>query len=104
MTTLRSNEIDAVMELRLRRWARQNYVPADRRRDTWHPVVLEEMQLRDEEQSVNTIRPAGMMAYVPLMPDNFRAHHAAHEGYPNPVMVKHVTPSEQQSYAGIWQW
>lgn len=104
MANLRSMDVDAVMELRLRRWARQNYVPADRRRDTWHPIVLDEMQIRDEEQSINTIRPAGMMAYVPLMPDNIRIHHNAHKDYPGPVIVKHVSPVEQQSFAGVWQW
>ena len=31
-------------ELRLRRWAREHYVPAHERKEkTWHPVVLDEM-------------------------------------------------------------
>ncbi|HEX6987167.1 MAG TPA: hypothetical protein VF170_17440 [Planctomycetaceae bacterium] len=41
--------MDLLKELRLRRWARENYVPAERRAATWHPVVLDEMRRRDEE-------------------------------------------------------
>jgi len=104
ISNFRSNNVDVVMELRLRRWARQNYVPANRRRETWHPIVLEEMSLRDEEQSMHSIRHSGMMAYVPLMPDTIRVRHDAHVPQRDPVIVKHVSPAEQQSYAGVWQW
>lgn len=43
------NGLDLIEELRLRRWARENYVPGDQRQRDWHPVVLEEMQQRDAE-------------------------------------------------------
>ena len=36
-------EVDFIEELRLRRWARENYVPRDRRKLSWHPVILDEM-------------------------------------------------------------
>jgi hypothetical protein len=42
-------DLDFIEELRLRRWARENYVPTNRRQDTWHPVVHEEMEKRDLE-------------------------------------------------------
>jgi len=42
-------EVDFIEEIRLRRWARENYVPAEDRDETWHPVVLEEMQAKDVE-------------------------------------------------------
>jgi len=42
-------ELDAVEEMRLRTWARQNYVPAEERDNQWHPVILEEMRRRDQE-------------------------------------------------------
>jgi len=42
-------EVDLIEELQLRRWARENYVPADQRNRTWHPVILEEMLRKDEE-------------------------------------------------------
>lgn len=41
--------IDLIRELRLRHWARTNYVSVDIRPDDWHPVVLDEMRRRDEE-------------------------------------------------------
>ena len=42
-------QIDLVRELRVRQWARQNFVPQQQRKATWHPVVLDEMQNRDRE-------------------------------------------------------
>lgn len=43
-------EFDFIEEIRLRRWARENYVPANERDESWHPVVLEEMHAKDREQ------------------------------------------------------
>jgi len=45
-------EIDFIEELRLRRWARENYVPAAQRQLTWHPVVLEEMSRKERDGSL----------------------------------------------------
>jgi hypothetical protein len=42
-------ELDFIEELRLRRWARENYVPEGKRSQEWHPVVLEEMSKKDHE-------------------------------------------------------
>jgi hypothetical protein len=42
-------ELDFIEELRLRRWARENYVPRGRRQGSWHPVVHEEMERKDRE-------------------------------------------------------
>jgi hypothetical protein len=44
-------ELDFIEELRLRRWARENYVPSDERDTTWHPIILEEMRRKDGEAS-----------------------------------------------------
>lgn len=41
--------IDPIEELRLRRWARENYAPAAQRRAEWHPVILDEMLAKDDE-------------------------------------------------------
>ena len=79
--------LDLVRELALRRWARENYVRASERRPTWHPVVLQEMQARDQEQAEayglpvsvpsgqgrnvgNAALPLGIggAGYVPLLP------------------------------------
>ena len=43
------SDVDVVEELRLRTWARQNFVPGEDRDLNWHPVVLEEMQNIEEE-------------------------------------------------------
>ena len=42
-------EVDFLEEIRLRRWARENYKPLCERDLSWHPVVLNEMQVRDTE-------------------------------------------------------
>jgi hypothetical protein len=44
-------DVDVIEELRLRRWAREHYVPADEREPGWHPIILEEMHLKDSEVS-----------------------------------------------------
>jgi hypothetical protein len=42
-------DLDFIEELRLRRWARENYVPSEQREQAWHPVVHEEMEKKDVE-------------------------------------------------------
>lgn len=42
-------DLDLIEELRLRRWARENYVPEGERKVSWHPIVLEEMSKKDRE-------------------------------------------------------
>src|SRR5262249_44883617 len=44
-------ELDFIEELRLRRWARENYVPPDERSQKWHPVIHEEMEKKDGEEA-----------------------------------------------------
>jgi len=48
-------EPDAIEELKLRRWARENYVPVNSRDTLWHPVVLEEMHRKDAERRQPTL-------------------------------------------------
>src|SRR5690242_15556054 len=33
-------DLDFIEELRLRRWARENFVPVEQRQSNWHPVIL----------------------------------------------------------------
>jgi len=47
-------DLDFIEELRLRRWARENYVPPNRRERSWHPVVHDEMTRRDTEKTATT--------------------------------------------------
>lgn len=42
-------DVDFIEEIRLRRWARENYKPTGERDESWHPVVLDEMQAKDTE-------------------------------------------------------
>jgi hypothetical protein len=44
-------EVDLIEELRLRRWAREHYVPADRRESSWHPVIIDEMVRKEHERN-----------------------------------------------------
>jgi hypothetical protein len=48
-------ELDMIEELRLRRWARENYSPPEQRQSTWHPVVHEEMTKKDLELTAEPI-------------------------------------------------
>lgn len=51
MERIMTADIDLIEELRLRRWARENYVAAERRESAWHPVVLDEMKSKERDQS-----------------------------------------------------
>ena len=63
MSQPQSSELDLIEELKLRTWARENYVAADQRNASWHPVVLDEMSNRDRESGLNvevhhTVQPS----------------------------------------------
>ena len=47
--TDRTLDVDFIEELRLRRWARENYVPACERDTAWHPIILDEMSRKDRD-------------------------------------------------------
>jgi len=42
-------DVDPIEEMRLRTWARQNYVPVEERDEEMHPIVLDEMTRKDHE-------------------------------------------------------
>jgi hypothetical protein len=50
-------DLDLIEELRLRRWAREHYVPAPHRQPSWHPVVHEEMRRKDREMGETEVLP-----------------------------------------------
>jgi hypothetical protein len=66
--TVEVSRLDLAAELRLRRWARLNYVPVNRRSESWHPIVLAEMRCQDEELAAFAPPPHAGMRYVPLAP------------------------------------
>jgi hypothetical protein len=45
------SELDVIGEIRMRTWARRNYVPENDRDETWHPVILDEMGRIDLESA-----------------------------------------------------
>ncbi|WP_417851167.1 hypothetical protein [Thalassoglobus sp.] len=45
------SDLDPIEEIRLRTWARQNYLPRELRDNSWHPIILEEMLRKEKEQS-----------------------------------------------------
>ncbi len=49
-------DLDLIEELRLRRWARENFVPVEHRLPNWHPIILDEMVRKDREQADDAIR------------------------------------------------
>jgi hypothetical protein len=51
------SDLDFIEELRLRRWARENYVPPGGRQNVWHPVVHEEMEKKDMETGFSIPTP-----------------------------------------------
>jgi hypothetical protein len=71
-------EIDLIEELRLRNWARANYVLPELRDPGWHPLVLEEMRLKDTEFEMLDDRSHRARALVPLAPDCFYQRHPYH--------------------------
>ena len=42
-------DVDAIEEIRLRTWARQNYAPTTERDEELHPIILDEMVRKDQE-------------------------------------------------------
>lgn len=55
--------VDLIEELRLRRWARENFVAPPLRDAAWHPIIHDEMQRRDREELAASESPA----IVPLL-------------------------------------
>ena len=49
-------DLDFIEELRLRRWARENFVPVEQRLSNWHPIILDEMVRKDLEQTDTAAR------------------------------------------------
>jgi hypothetical protein len=54
------SELDLIEELKLRRWAREHYVPRNLRERNWHPVVLDEMEKKDRDLSQGIISYASL--------------------------------------------
>jgi len=77
--------VDLIEELRLRQWARRNFVPAVERCADWHPIVLAEMTFRDQELAENSPEWTQFRtAFVPLAPSGLSYLDTAHANVPAP--------------------
>ncbi len=92
--------IDPVKELRLRRWARENYVPMDQRSLDWHPVVLQEMCDRDEELSRNPEQNSRNTDYVPLAPSETYVLHPGHASVKEPNIARQRVRTDEYAQQG----
>jgi hypothetical protein len=85
MSAGKDDRVDLIEELRLRQWARRNFVAPDERCAEWHPIVLAEMSFRDEELAEN---PPGWTQFrtpfVPLAPTDVTYLDEAHPVVPPP--------------------
>ena len=50
--------IDLIDELKLRRWARENFVPQEQRSDRWHPIIHDEMRAKERDPVPTAKAPA----------------------------------------------
>ena len=60
--------LDLVEELRVRQWARRNWVPVNLRDQRWHRVILEEMTERDRELDNAAGAPERIVPVAELSP------------------------------------
>lgn len=101
MLRSRFRPLDPVEELRLRCWARRNYVPTREREPSWNPIVLEEMQARDEELST-TGDPMDVLAanLVPLEPEILQMLDPAQVVPPAPKLLREriAVPADAEPY------
>lgn len=87
MAPARETASDLIEELRLRRWARENYVAAEHRDPCWSAIVLHEMRCKDAELEQSAWHaPTGLRA-VPLIPDTGWRLHEAHVELEPPLVL-----------------
>ena len=97
--------VSLIQELRLRQWARRNYVPAEWRRDTdWHSIVLDEMRRRDAELQELEIQEAATAARVTpasLMPITARSSEFVARHEPTPVTATSLRRRIERGLPGV---
>lgn len=92
--------MDIVKELRLRRWAREHYVPIAERAADWDAVILDEMRIRDEDFA--SIIPADNPGanIVPLEPTT----HYFDTPHLGPLSPHFLTKPERQAGLAESEW
>jgi hypothetical protein len=86
---------DPVDELRLRRWAREHYVPTGQRDDGWHPIVIDEMRRKDRELSDAIHYEAVCRRIVPLVPEASWTLHGPHSDSAKPGVILRLPAVDQ---------
>lgn len=88
--------VDLIQEMRLRKWARDHYVPVNERNRHWHPVVLEEMEFRDNELTNDFFWQDLLAAsFVPLEPVELR-YDEPHPAVPAPKLPLTVDATDER--------
>jgi hypothetical protein len=86
--------MDIVRELRLRRWAREHFVEAEERKAEWHPIVLDEMRLKDDEMIILSRSRPPVSSFVPLVPTAIQRVHPRHSDSKEPNLEKVDSPTQ----------
>jgi hypothetical protein len=86
---------DLVQELRLRRWARENYVPVEFRDPSWHPAVLDEMQRKEQELNAESSFCDVARRIVPLVPERGPTLHGPHNDFVGTRVLARIPCVEQ---------
>ncbi|MCH7687722.1 MAG: hypothetical protein IH899_13730 [Planctomycetes bacterium] len=94
MTATFYSNVDFIKELRLRRWARCNYVAQSERHNSLHPIVLDEMSKRDLERDLQAFQPPPSAAFVPLEPTDSHLLHSPHQLPEEPKVFRTKKPVE----------
>lgn len=99
-----SGNVDLIEELQLRRWARQHYLPPAQRPAFWHPIVLEEMAFRDQEDAQRAAAETETWGpFVPLAPLEWFDLHAAHGRVQKPQTRKSFSAMSKAHRQVIWE-
>lgn len=94
--------MDLLKELRLRRWARENYAAPSDRDASWDPIVLDEMRLRDEEIAKEALVAAATQL-VPLAPVTYFLE-GPHPGPPTPHFLAKAADATVESIGNLPEW
>lgn len=82
------NDVDIIEELQLRRWAREHYVTPDRRPGLQHPVISDEMRIKDAEIIIESRARKSVVAFVPLAPTVIQRLHEPHDLPDEPALLR----------------
>lgn len=96
--------MDIVKELRLRRWARENYVLPDQRSNRWDAVILNEMESMDRDIAEQKQNHEWLSAYAPVLAqggiEQHRKVHQAHRDLVEPNFLNDTISEQSELFIG----